>query len=60
MLTSVDVMPAGEGLVEIGKAVLTAEPAGQPEVQWDMKYVVFWKQEDGQWKWHVDIWNMNV
>ena len=60
VLESLDVMPAGEGLVEIGKAVLTAEPAGQPEVQWDMKYVVFWKQEDGLWKWHVDIWNMNV
>src|SRR5580704_18161096 len=45
VLESLDVMPAGEGLVEIGKAVLTAEPAGQPEVQWDRKYVVFWKQE---------------
>ncbi|MBA2605080.1 MAG: DUF4440 domain-containing protein [Acidobacteria bacterium] len=21
------------------------------------KYVVIWKQEDGRWRWHVDIWN---
>ena len=60
VLESVDVIAAGEGVVEIGKALLTAHPAGQPEVQWDVKYVVLWKQEDGQWKWHVDIWNMNA
>ena len=59
VLESVDVMPAGDGVVEIGKAVLTVEPAGQPETQIDVKYVVFWKQEDGVWKWHVDIWNTN-
>jgi ketosteroid isomerase-like protein len=60
VLESVDVMPAGDGLVEIGKATLTVEPAGQPEAQMQVKYVVFWKQEDGLWKWHVDIWNMNA
>jgi len=59
-LTSVEVIPAGEGLVEVGRAVLTAEPAGQPEVQLDIKYVVFWKQEDGLWKWHIDIWNLSA
>jgi len=60
VLKSVDVIPAGDGVVEIGKAVLTVEPAGQPEVQFDVKYVVYWQQEDGLWKWHVDIWNMNA
>jgi ketosteroid isomerase-like protein len=45
--------------VEIGKATLTIEPAGQPESVLEVKYVVFWKMEDGLWKWHVDIWNMN-
>jgi ketosteroid isomerase-like protein len=59
VLESVDVMPAGDGLVEIGKATLTIEPAGQPESVLEVKYVVFWKMEDGLWKWHVDIWNMN-
>ena len=55
VLSSIDVMPAGEGVVEIGKAVLTAG-GGQMEV----KYVVYWREEDGAWKWHVDIWNPNA
>jgi ketosteroid isomerase-like protein len=59
VLTSVDVMPAGEGAVEIGKAVLTVEPPGQSAAQMEVKYVVYWQQEDGRWKWHVDIWNSN-
>jgi hypothetical protein len=24
------------------------------------KYVVYWRQEDGHWKWHIDIWNPNA
>lgn len=59
VLTSIDVMAAGEGAVEIGKAVLTVTPPGQAEVQMEVKYVVYWQQEDGRWKWHVDIWNPN-
>lgn len=59
VLASVDIMPAGEGVVEIGKATLTVEPPGQPEAQMEVKYVVYWQQEDGRWKWHVDIWNQN-
>jgi ketosteroid isomerase-like protein len=58
-LCPIDVITAGDGLVEVGRGVMTAEPAGQPEVQVDFKYVVFWKQEDGLWKWHVDIWNLS-
>jgi ketosteroid isomerase-like protein len=56
---SLDIMPGGEGVVEVGRSVITAEPAGQPEVQVDIKYVVFWKQEDGLWRWHVHIWNLS-
>lgn len=55
VLTSVDVMQAGDGVVEIGRAVLTLDPDAQMEV----KYVVYWRQEDARWKWHVDIWNPN-
>ena len=58
-LWPLDVMPAGEGLIELGRGVMTAEPAGQPEIQVDFKYLLFWKQEDGLWKWHVDIWNLS-
>jgi ketosteroid isomerase-like protein len=53
-------MPAGDGLVEIGRATLTAAPQGQSAMQMEVKYVVFWRQEDGRWKWHVDIWNPNA
>ena len=60
VLTSIDVMPAGDGLVEIGSAVLTVEPPGQSPAQMEVKYVVYWRQEDGRWKWHVDIWNPNA
>jgi len=59
VLTSVDIMPAGDGFVEIGRATLTVEPQGQAAAQMDIKYVVYWRQENGRWKWHVDIWNQN-
>jgi ketosteroid isomerase-like protein len=58
VLASVDVMPAGDGAVEIGKATLTIAPQGTT-TQMEAKYVVYWRQEDGRWKWHVDIWNPN-
>jgi len=54
-LTTIDAMPAGEGIVEIGRADLQTAGGGVT-----VKYVVFWKQEDGRWKWHVDIWNPNA
>lgn len=59
VLASDEVMVAGDGAVEIGHASLSAEPAGQPPVHLEVKYVVYWRQEDGRWKWHVDIWNPN-
>jgi ketosteroid isomerase-like protein len=58
-LESLEVMPAGDGAVEIGRAVLRVEPEGQAASSMEMKYVVYWRQEDGRWKWHVDIWNPN-
>ncbi len=60
VLSTVDIMPAGDGLVEIGRAILALEPHGQSKTQLEVKYVVFWRQEDGRWKWHVDIWNQNA
>lgn len=60
VLTSVDVMQAGDDVVEIGKAVLTVSPDGAATAEVEVKYVVYWKQEDGRWKWHVDIWNPNA
>jgi ketosteroid isomerase-like protein len=51
-LQTIELTKAGEFLHQIGRATLTL--AGQ---QVEGKYVVIWKQEDGRWKWHVDIWN---
>ena len=59
VLSSVDVMPAGDGMVEIGRATLTVAPQGET-TNLEVKYVVYWRQEDGRWKWHVDIWNPNA
>jgi ketosteroid isomerase-like protein len=60
VLSTVDLMPAGDGVVEIGAATLSAEPPGQAAVTMEVKYVVYWRQEAGRWKWHVDIWNTNA
>jgi ketosteroid isomerase-like protein len=59
-LSPIDVMPAGNGVLEIGRAVLTVAPPGQGTAQMEVKYVVYWREEDGRWKWHVDIWNANA
>ena len=58
VLESVDVIPTGDSVVEIRQAVITNERAGSPR-QTEVKYVVYWRQEDGRWKWHIDIWNPN-
>jgi ketosteroid isomerase-like protein len=54
-LAIVHAEPAGDGVVEIGRADLTVADGQVVTV----KYVVHWKQEDGGWKWNVDIWNPN-
>lgn len=59
VLESVDIMPSGDGVVEIGRATLAIEPEGQAPAVVEAKYVVYWREEDGRWKWHVDIWNQN-
>ena len=59
-LETVEAVVDGDGIVEIGKAVLTVQPPGQAAAQVEVKYVVYWRQEDNRWKWHIDIWNMNA
>lgn len=57
-LETVDFQQPGDTGIEIGRATLIFNASGsQPAV---MKYVVVWKQEDGAWKWHIDIWNPNA
>ena len=60
VLASVEVMPAGDGVVELGQATLTLENPDGSTAQMSAKYVVYWRQEDSRWKWHVDIWNPNA
>jgi ketosteroid isomerase-like protein len=55
VLESVDVIVAGDNAIEIGRATLIVED--QSQNQMEAKYVVHWKQQDGRWKWNVDIWN---
>ncbi len=47
---------AGDTAYEVGQAVLYSADA---KVIDTAKYIVVWKQDDGQWKWHRDIWNSN-
>jgi ketosteroid isomerase-like protein len=54
-LVTVTAEPAGDTVVEIGRAALSLK-GGQVV---PVKYVVHWKRHDGAWKWHTDIWNMN-
>jgi ketosteroid isomerase-like protein len=54
-LTTLDAEQVGDRVLEIGRAELRVGSGNTVTV----KYVVEWKQEDGDWKWHVDIWNMN-
>jgi ketosteroid isomerase-like protein len=59
VLASIEVMQAGDDAIEIGRATLTVEPQGQASAEMEVKYVVHWRQEDGNWKWNLDIWNQN-
>jgi ketosteroid isomerase-like protein len=54
-LTTVDAEQVGDRVLEIGRGEMRV---GSGQVV-TAKYVVEWKQEDGDWKIHVDIWNMN-
>ncbi len=55
-LSTLDLQPLGDGAYEIGRATLTLA-GGQRATP---KYVVLWKQEDGAWRRHVDIWNTDT
>lgn len=58
-LETIDVESDGELLAyEIGKFALTVQPSEAAEsTTMTGRYVVVWKNQDGGWKLHVDIWN---
>jgi uncharacterized protein (TIGR02246 family) len=53
-LETVEFEPAGESGWESGRATIKG---GDGSVIDELKYVVVWQQENGDWKWHRDIWN---
>jgi uncharacterized protein (TIGR02246 family) len=57
-LVTAEVIPAGEGaVVEVGTLTLSAPGEGGARVNVAAKYIVHWKQVDGAWHLHRDIWN---
>jgi ketosteroid isomerase-like protein len=54
-LATLDLQPMGDGAYEIGRATLSLASGQSVEA----KYVVIWRQEEGKWRWHVDMWNMD-
>jgi uncharacterized protein (TIGR02246 family) len=56
-LKTLDVETGGDNMArEIGRYVLTFQQ-GNETTNIAGKYVVIWKQENGEWKLDVDIWN---
>ena len=56
-LETVELDIQGNTAIEIGKYTMQGE-GGQ--ILDAGKYLVVWKQEGGQWKWHRDIWNSSM
>ena len=56
-LETVELDIQGNAAIEIGKYTLQGEG---DQILDAGKYLVVWKQEDGQWKWHRDIWNTSM
>jgi ketosteroid isomerase-like protein len=50
-LTTVDLQVMGDGACEVGHARLTLGNGTTAPA----KYVVIWKQEDGGWRWDIDM-----
>lgn len=59
-LETVEVMEAGDFAHEVGTMTLTASTSDGGSAQVTGKYIVVWQQaDDGVWRLHRDIWNMN-
>jgi len=56
-LETLDLEISGDTACEIGKATLDLAPDGGEATTVTAKFVVYWKKEDGEWRWHRDIWN---
>jgi ketosteroid isomerase-like protein len=55
-LKTLELEQHGDTAYEVGQG----EILGEGDVVLDVaKFIVIWKKENGQWKWHRDIWNSN-
>ncbi len=55
-----DLEVAGDMAREIGTGTLTLASEGGEEQTATVKYVVVWKRQGGDWRWHTDIWNTDA
>ena len=55
-LSTLELHALGGGAYEVGRATLSFANGGEATA----KYVVIWREQDGQWRWHVDIWNLDA
>ena len=53
-------MAMGDMVCEIGNADATFQPEGMDAFKDRGKYLVIWKNVDGTWKLHVDIYNSSL
>ena len=56
-LKTVELEEHGDSAYEVGKYALLDAKGQTLDAG---KYVVIWKREQGQWKWHRDIWNSSM
>lgn len=56
-LDTVEAEQTGDQIVEVGNYTLYGDNDAQLDTG---KYIVVWKQENGDWKLHRDIWNTSV
>lgn len=59
-LETVELESQGNLASEIGRFELTVQAEGIQSTTMSGKYVVVWKNQDNDWKLHIDIWNTDV
>jgi uncharacterized protein (TIGR02246 family) len=59
-LETLELESQGNMASEIGRFTLTIQPEGGVNTTLTGKYVVVWKNQDGNWKLHIDIWNTDA
>lgn len=56
-LETLDLEVMDDTACEVGRATLHLSPPDGEASSTTVKFVVFWRKEDGVWRWHRDIWN---